>query len=473
MGMISMIPFGLLAGFAEFEKNAEKEIRIIGIEEERFCFRLAEWKINPSAFRLCFYEMEKKAYREIKITDFEIEKICREEFWTEIFVRVKSLPEFRDAVQKLIIQYDRYIRLKLECSEAEVSKALMGYPAELDEIHTGSLREQKNRWFGEAEYGYGQDQKLELALELDQPCLYERYLDNPIEELTRLYWRENGLENFCLASDYPDRLYIGNAFCPLLFPETEILMQILDKMKAESLGITLVFSYLRQEKIEEFESLLDALETWCRKNREHIEIAVNDWAAADLVRKRTEYLSPCLGILLNKRRKDPRGRYQQKQFQQIQEIYQIQKNQQNNVYAEFYREFLREKFGIQRYEWESVSGLPESSFPGSHNSLHFPFYQTNTSQYCTLYAGCVHGDRGKQTLVTDCPKFCTRFAYLYPEHLKMVGRGNSLFGFDDRILQDLQDSRDHKTHHTDKINKAHTIPDGIDRLVVNLMEAGE
>ena len=124
--------------------------------------------------------------------------------------------------------------------------------------------------------------------------------------------------------------------------------------------------------------------------------------------------------------------------------------------AEFYRKFLGEECNIWRYEWESCGYA--QNFPGTlneKNSLHFPFYQTNTSQYCPLHAICTDGERGKQKLVTNCPYFCERNMVLYPKHLHMTGRYNSLFGVDTEVLK-----------HPEKLEAYVTA--GIDRLVLGL-----
>ena len=89
------------------------------------------------------------------------------------------------------------------------------------------------------------------------------------------------------------------------------------------------------------------------------------------------------------------------------------------------------------------------------NSLHITFYQKNTSQYCPLYAVCAERERGKQKLVTNCPHFCEQKVLLYPKHLNMVGRYNSLFGVDTEMLQ-----------HPEKLEAYVTA--GIDRLVLGL-----
>ncbi|MFQ8776686.1 MAG: hypothetical protein ACLR78_03355 [Roseburia sp.] len=70
----------------------------------------------------------------------------------------------------------------------------------------------------------------------------------------------------------------------------------------------------------------------------------------------------------------------------------------------FHRTYLRDTFGIRRYEWESCGYRQQ--FPEGKNSIHVPFYQTNTSQYCTLYAACKNGERGKQELPESCPGYC-------------------------------------------------------------------
>ncbi|MFQ9394886.1 MAG: hypothetical protein ACLR2E_13660 [Lachnospiraceae bacterium] len=43
--------------------------------------------------------------------------------------------------------------------------------------------------------------------------------------------------------------------------------------------------------------------------------------------------------------------------------------------------------------------------------------------------------QGKQKLPENCPHFCESYTYLYPEHLAMAGRYNSLFALDREILK--------------------------------------
>ena len=173
--------------------------------------------------------------------------------------------------------------------------------------------------------------------------------------------------------------------------------------------------------------LLEKVDNWCCIHGVNVEIVVNDWAMVEMLCGKTSRLHPVLGTLLNKRKKDPRMKYKSGDTLLF---------QQNSLNAGFYRDFLAEEFHIHRYEWESC-GYPQE-FPPGKNSLHLPFYQTNTSQYCPLYALCTTGDRGTQQLAEHCPKFCEKYALLYPEHLHMAGRYNSLFGVDKTLPESTE-----------------------------------
>ena len=175
-----------------------------------------------------------------------------------------------------------------------------------------------------------------------------------------------------------------------------------------------------------------------------MEVGINDWGMAQIMRNNTKNLRPCLGTLLNKRKKDPRISYKKGDISLF---------ERNSLNAEFYRKFLEKTFEIQRFEWETCGY--EQQFPEGKNSLHIPFYQTNTSQYCPLYAMCVEGKRGRQRLPEKCPKYCDKYAFLYPEHLQMAGRYNSLFGIDTSVWMD------------EKILEKYIV-NGIDRIVLNI-----
>ena len=454
---IAMIPFGLLSGFMD-----GKEIRIIELAEEGFRFRLSEKAASPEPFLVCFYDMEQADYHEIEIRDYTIEEdnVSSElaEFCTEYTVLVNS-ESYRQEVRKLQGQYSRYIRLKLEDDDEELARVLTGYP-EKKPVDYYNLEDR-------------QDYTLETAIEIDRPELYREYLQNNIKQLAEQCYEWKRITRIQSGSDKQNssydsasnigysfnlnRIYIGNQFCHLLFPDEKELFMMLEKAYKESLGITIAFSYIREFMLNPVEKLVNRLVQWCREKDTCIEIVINDWAMADIIERQNaesaikksedinemgQYLIPCLGILLNKRKKDPRFPYKKGD----KSLY-----SQNNLNADFYREYLQNEFGIQRYEWESCGY--EQEFPRGKNSLHLPYYQTNTSQYCPLHAICTTGNRGMQHLVKECPHYCSTYTLAYPKNLNMTGRFNSLFGID----KELPD-------HPEKI-KAYANA-GIDRLVI-------
>lgn len=444
---VEMIPFGLLAGF-----YGEKEIRITKLAEEGFCFRtVSEIPRLQEKLRLCFYDLNQNRYQEIPVTpDAWRQMETRTEFFTSYAVAVQQ-EDYRRAVRTLLGQYDRYIRLKLEEDDSGMAEQLTGYPAKADEVFAESFQEQLTEWFGSKtngmQDGCGKDEydgrkeqietrtekkpaEPEFALELDHPRVYTQFLNQRLDDfLTAYQARYPAFQNW-MRGRKTDRIYIGNAFCHLLFPEKELLFALLEKANRESLQVTLTFSYVREYQIQETEELLQKLQQWCEKQKTKLEVEINDWAMADMLKGALPDLVPCFGRMLNKRKKDPRMTYKKGSRECLRE---------NSLNAEFYQEYLSQEFGIQRLEWESCGY--EQKFPDPaakmkvENHLHLPFYQTNTSQYCTLYAGSAYGDRSVQHLLTSCDKRCEWQAYLYPQHLEMVGRYNSLFGRDHEILE--------------------------------------
>lgn len=440
---ISMIPFGLLAGFAD-----EQEIRITELAQNGFQFRLKEECADVKNFRICFYDEQSAEYHEVLVRDFALEKERSEKFYTVYSVFTEQT-DFVQEVQGIMYRYSRYIRLKIEEDDGGLAEELTGYPAEQDEIFAKSLEEQKKEWFRDVPV-----EKLaetlkhapEFALELDRPEWYELYLNETLPVFMRNYWTQNGFLK-ALPGVIPDRLYIGNQFCHLLFPEEKYLFQLMQKAHKENRMITLVYTYIREDMLKTTEEQLARVDNWCRERDTSVEIVVNDWAMAEMLRKYSTRLIPVFGSLLNKRKKDPRMSYKKGD----RSLY-----EQNNLNAEFYRKFLEEECKIRRYEWETCGY--EQKFPDvqkGKKSLHFPYYQTNTSQYCPLHAVYVEGERGRQRPIKSCPYFCEKYALLYPKHLHMVGRYNSLLGVDTEVL-----------YHPEKLEAY--LEAGIDRLVLGL-----
>ena len=434
----------------------DKEVRITAISEYGFQTRLAapatvEQKNAP--WELAFYDQKTASYQRILLRDATFLQEKEEDF-DVVYTFTTEQEDYRNAVQHLALQYSQYIRWKMEDDDAALAEHMTGYPAEQDAFHLESLEEQKKVWFsgiGKETFvtlqngfvGSGQPgQPVELALELDRPEWYTAYLSMESAVFFDAYFRKNQIPDPPIF--HPDRLYIGNAFCPHLAPKEEELFALMDKACRESFAVTLVFPFLLEENLSETQARLQHLARWCEQENKTIEIVVNDWGTAHLAAQFPVF-SLCLGVLLNKRKKDPRMAY--KLGERI--LF-----EQNSVHAAFYQEYLKEEFRMERYEWESCGDTSTGKFPEGKNSLHLPFYQTNTSQYCPMYATCVEGSRGAQVPVRKCPRFCEEQAFLYPEHLRIVGRYNSLFGVDLDVWKRMEEML--------KLR-------GVDRVVVNLL----
>ena len=314
---VEMIPFGLLAGF-----YGEKEIRITKLAEEGFCFRtVSEISRLQEKLRLCFYDLNQNRYQEIPVTpDAWRQMEARTEFFTSYAVAVQQ-EDYRRAVRTLLGQYDRYIRLKLEEDDSGMAEQLTGYPAKADEVFAESFQEQLTEWFGSKtnvmQDGCGKDEydgrkeqietrtekkpaEPEFALEFDHPRVYTQFLNQRLDDfLTAYQARYPAFQNW-MRGRKTDRIYIGNAFCHLLFPEKELLFALLEKANRESLQVTLTFSYVREYQIQETEELLQKLQQWCEKQKTKLEVEINDWAMADMLKGALPDLVPCFGRMLNK-----------------------------------------------------------------------------------------------------------------------------------------------------------------------------
>lgn len=465
-----MIPYGLLSGVMaeagmsehgihqtgrELKEAIQTEIRLIEISSEGFRFRLCrkkgqEKQINPLYFKVCFYQMDRARYQEVRIHSFQMEAGEQTEFY-QVYDIFTDQEDYIQAFQKLCIEYSRYISLKLDGDDAALSQQMTGYPAEKETEYFSNETEQKKEWFQNAViYSNIQELPVEFALELDHPGLYKQYLTRPVEIFMREYWTEHGIWKKDIRGTRPDRLYIGNQFCPHLFPEEDRLFDLLEKTVAESIDVTISFSYIRENQLEQTGRLLRKLDQWSEKQKRDLEVVVNDWGMAELVKTETTNLVPCLGLLLNKRKKDPRMEYKLGDRTLLAE---------NNLNAEFYQEYLEQEFGISGYEWESCGyeqKVPEKIQAKKQNHLHLPFYQTNTSSYCTLCALLEYGERGKQREQTECQMPCLDHQFFYPKHLHMTGKYNSLFTLDTLL-----------TERPDLLRKE--LGETWNRLVVNLL----
>lgn len=439
---VKMIPSSLVNCLIE-----GNEVRITELASEAFQIRTANRLAKPMRIQMNFFIFEESRYEEIQWNQVKLMEMVEKPFYY-LYTFAVADEAYRIKVAKIIQSYTKYIMLKMSGDDSYCSQEMVGYPANLEEEYAPTFQAQKKEWFeelGRDEINY---EGIELAVGIDCPSHYERYLQLGIHEFVDWLLQENSLKSHPIARAKVERVYLGNQFCHNLFPDRQLLFAMMERARMEDMHITVVTTYLREERISEAISFVDELYEWCKRWKIEIELVINDWGMAKLLYKKNDWIQPVLGILLNKRRKDPRYSYKSGFAQYASQL------AKNNLSVMEYREFLNCEFGMKRYEYESC-GYP-INLPSRNHSLHIPYYQTNTSSYCTLYAKCTQGDRGKQVFAKHCPKYCEGLVFTYPKHLKMVGRYNSIFGMDDSLLKNRQQVEWYQEH-------------GIDRFVLTLL----
>lgn len=321
------------------------------------------------------------------------------------------------AIRRALNDYARCVELRGGWGATAYGEALTGYPAGQDAHFFDSLDAQRAEWFRGLSPLPDCD-GLELAVALDCPELCSLYLSRPLSEFMPAYAALRHIPPNVLPDRAPDRLYVGNPHCRLLFPEASVLRALVDKAQQEGRKLSFVTAELRAggedaaDALLRFAAELDA------------ECIVNDWGMLERARALPSRPALGLGVRLNRRRKDPRLPWKAGASEHIGLL------RENSLNDPAWRAWL-ESFSVARHEYERC-GYDCAPPEGAPCSLHLPFYQTNTALWCPLKALCERGDRGAQRAADTCPRWCDRNALLYPAHMKLAGRWNSLIALDGR-----------------------------------------
>lgn len=442
---VELIPSSLVA----CELNGV-EARIMELAPEGLVIRVPEKLDSFNTLMIAFFRFDQSRYQEITIHDYEIIEIKEMDYDVRYAIQVNQNDYF-DSVNSVIRDYGDYIRYKMTGDDGYVSNQMVSYPDEKEDEFGQDLESYQYEWCHNIAKEVCEiltNTKIELAVQLDNYLSYDSFLSMHVEEWFERYCQKNYFLRTDSRMIQLNRLYIGNEFCHNLFPDSERLYALLNQAKREGVRISIATTYLRENMIERMEECMETVNQWCQENHETIEIVVNDWGMQRILKKHDKWLQPVLGVLLNKRRKDPRYVYKSGFEQQKQQL------SETNINIEEYQIFLREVMNITRYEFEAC-GYP-IKLPEGFHSLHLPYYQTNTSQYCGLNAVCQGWERGTQKLPSHCKRYCEEYFFAYPKHLNMLGKYNSLFAFDINILSPKILLKDYLTQ-------------GIDRIVLNYL----
>lgn len=221
-----------------------------------------------------------------------------------------------------------------------------------------------------------------------------------------------------------ERLYLGNEFCRNLLPDRKELACILKAIQADCLKLTFSLPYVLPEEHAEALRYMDQLVNASQTFGLELELVVNDFGSMYRL-GRLSGLQLSMGRLLNRIKKDPRL-YMKKGLSGMEDFI-----RQNNLDVKEYEKLLG-GMRIDRMEGEDF----QHALYGGHlkKSIHFPFYQISTSSSCPFFAEMQHGTRKKTGRVSGCPQYCESYVMLYDAQTRMLGYGNSIFGFSTSVL---------------------------------------
>lgn len=200
-------------------------------------------------------------------------------------------------------------------------------------------------------------------------------------------------------------VFVGNAFCPLQCLDFSLVSEIMDAAKEQQLKFVLVIPPVSELMVEERKIYLADCIGYGKKIGLDVEVQVNDEGFYCWVKEAFSEIRVSRGVLLNKGKRDARMKYLGRSASMCAADHET-------LYSDDDRQ---------------VSVI---------NDIHLPWYQMNTGTFCPLHALVTKGDRAASVRVRECPCFCDDRVILYPRHLNMMGRFNSIFGFDLEILTD-------------------------------------
>ena len=308
------------------------------------------------------------------------------------------------------------------------------YPCEKDSEFHKNYNDQIQDWFNfniseeDNEAFKKLAENIELSFYVNNHKLYKQFIEEGAKAFIDKVLKEKHIENHGIFKGGFKRVYIGNEFCPHLLPSCNNLVKMLDISLKEDLKVTIALPYVTQDKIEYIDEILSNVQNWCVKNNVQAEVIANDWAVVNMVNTKFFELQCILGRLMNKRKKDPRAKMMLAYKKYEKEM------TENNLNSSYYRDFLNSN-NLYRFEFED--NCIDNKIPQGLHSLHFPFYQITTSAFCRTYSESEFFNKYKQKLVESCPHYCDEFCFLYPKHLNMIGKGNSVFGFSNRLFIDV------------------------------------
>ena len=409
-----MIPFASVSCLIRMAgaEMPDMEVSLRDLSAVGFTFRLAE--PESRFFPGCMAEME------IRFRPIGREEACvllpEDLRWTVrrergycLFRAETDHPGFHRLSMDLMKRMNGYIRAWEETGEAGAAEAESGFAAgkAFPEDGAAFLAGRCRGKSAPEDWGDG----MALWLPLEGPDSAARFLEEGAEGPWRARLARAGLEGHPLAGLPIRGIQAGSAWCPDLFPCRETLLRVRDRAERLGLSFGTVLPPVPESRLEDLLRRIRGLDG---------EITVNDYGTAALLAG--ERL--VMGVLLNRRRKDPR----------MAKMALPSGMEQNGTNSPVLLSVLK-RMGFVRLEWETCGcSFAPPEMPGT---LRLPFYQISTSSRCPLRAALEYGDRGRPMPAGGCAdRPCGDTVFLYPAGLPVIGKYTTLFGYDENALWD-------------------------------------
>ncbi len=234
--------------------------------------------------------------------------------------------------------------------------------------------------------------------------------------------------------DYIEGIYFGQETCENLIPSLKDVMAAVDYCNNNEYSFTLATPYVAPKGMDRVRKLLEFLNTEAPDS----EVLVNDYGVLHLLNTEFTNLTPLLGRLLVKMKRDPRFSLSGFDIANIElkNVKRVEENQKDamqgaSLELPVYQEFLKSK-GISRISIDALSqGLNAKAIKrwGFPVDLYWPWTYITSSRGCTTAA---HTQPGKSSHPTDepCRFQCRNFEFTFRSDKQMltsVLRGNAVW----------------------------------------------
>jgi len=231
-----------------------------------------------------------------------------------------------------------------------------------------------------------------------------------------------------------NRIYFGAEFCERLIPEVQDIEKVKEFTLLRGLEFSLMTPYCTDNGIEKLKKLF----TFIAANFDRAEVIVNDWGVLNVLKENFPTLTPVLGRLMTKMKRDPRLIPLLPVINQGSRDY----YSSTNLNLPWYRKFLHLQ-GIRRVELDNpYQKIISENLPKDLSiSLYMPFAYISTTRFC-LAAGCEKEENEFKAGITPCSKECDNYTFLLQSPgmpVPLIRRGNTIFMKKDSVPDNLSE----------------------------------